>query len=403
MSPACPSRHRDARFHPSADGRVTGVGTYVKKHTATGFACLACAALAAPVHAQHVPLPGIPGIDTEVGVELFGMPLTETLRSATANATRLRAVFSPLGHYELGIERRFGDAAAGPVAAVWGGVTTLERRRFYGWGNDTPAPLPASAYDIRPFQGAVQAGLLFERRGVRLALGPEFRYVHTSLEYELEDDGDGDADDPPLATPPAIAMFRPYGSGPFSQVAISGTLEARTAPPGPDTPAGAGIALGARWSPSALDVTSAYATVSAEAQGFLRLELPGEPLFAARVGAERASSAVPYFDAPHVGGYGRLRGYRSQRFTGTGAVWAGLENRVRLGRLSVRGRSIDFGTLAFADLGRVTMPDAGAAELHASWGGGVWVGLDGGPSASLTFADGDGTRLYLRLGLLDWR
>lgn len=369
-------------------------------HTSAAFACLACAALAAPVDAQQVPIPGIPGIDTEIGVELFGVPLTETLRSEPANATRLRAVFSPLGHYELGFERRFGDAAAGPVGAVWGGVTTLERRRFYGWGNDTPAPLPAGAYEIRPFEGSVQVGLLFDRARVRFAVGPELRHVHTSLDHDA---GDGDADESSPATPPAITMLRPYGSGPFSQIAISADLEARTAPPGAEAPAGAAIALGARWSPAALDVTTAYATVSAEAQGFLRLALAGAPLLAARVGVERASNAVPYFDAPHVGGYGRLRGYRSQRFTGTGAVWAGLENRVTLGRFSARGRSVDFGALAFADIARVTMPDARGSGFRGSWGGGVWLWLENGPSASVTLAEGDGTRLYVRLGLFDWR
>lgn len=371
----------------------------LKTYAPAGLACLLCAALATPGTAQQLPIPGIPGVRTEVGLELFGMPLTRTLRSESPNAVRLRAILSPLGHYELGLERRFGDASIRPAGAVWGRVTTLDRRRFYGWGNDTPAPLPSSAYDIRPFEGSVQAGLLFERERIRFELGPQFRYVHTSLEAELDDDGDADADD----VTPAIAMLRPYGSGAFSQVAIAGAFQARTAPPEAGTPAGVGLALEARWSPAALDVERAYGTVSAEAQGFLRLELPGSPLFAARVGYERASSAVPYFDAPYVGGYGRLRGYRSQRFTGTGAVWAGLENRIRLGGFSVRDRSLEFGTLAFADVGRVTLEGASGSGFRGAWGGGIWVGLENGPTASLTLAEGDETRLYLRVGLFDWR
>lgn len=382
-------------------GRATGM--HVNRRTSIGFACVVCAALAAPARAQQWPVPGLPGIDTEVGVELFGVPLTRTLSSERANPLHLRAIVSPTGHYELGLERRFGDAAARPVGAAWARVTTLERGRFYGWGNDTPSPLPASAYDIRPFRGSVGAGLLFERERVRFELGPELRYVHTSLEYEPEDDGDADADDPPFATPPAITMLRPYGSGPFSQVAFSAALEVRTAPPGEGVPAGVGLGLSARWSPAALDVTSAYATLGAEAQGFLRLELPGNPLLAARIGVERASSGVPYFDAPHVGGYGRLRGYRSERYTGTGAMWAGLENRLRLGGFTVRDRSLAFGTLAFTDIGRVTLDGESGTGFRASWGGGVWLGLDDGPTASLTVAEGDGTRVYLRVGLFDWR
>ena len=376
------------------------MSTGLKKPTSTLLACGLCAALAAPAAGQLLPIRGLPGVETEIGLELFGMPLTQTLRPDAPAALRLRAVLGPPGAYDLRLERRFGDAAARPVGALWGGVTTLERRRFYGWGNDTPAPLPASAYDIRPFEGSLHAGLLFERERVRLELGPEFRYVHTDLEVE-PDDRDGEADD--RVTPLAITLLRPYGSGPFSQVAISGTLEVRTAPPGSDSWTGVGLALAGRWSPALLDVTDSYATVSAEAQGFLRLDLPGAPLFAARVGVEGASSAVPYFDAPHVGGYGRLRGYRSQRFTGTGAIWAGVENRLRLGGFSVRRRPVSFGTLAFADIGRVTLAGETGTGFRASYGGGMWLGLEGGPSASLTVAEGDGTRLYLRLGLFDWR
>lgn len=365
----------------------------------TGLACLLCAALAAPAEAQRAPIPGIPGLDTEVGVDLFGTSVTRTLRSDSPNTFRLRAILSPLGRYELGLERRFGDASGAPVGVVWGRASTLERRRFYGWGNETPAPLPSSAYDIRPFEGSVGAGLLFERDRIRFELGPEFRHVQTSLDFERDDDGDADADD----RPPAIAMLRPYGSGPFSQVAMAGAFEVRTAPPGAGAPAGAGLEVEGRWSPAALDVVRSYATVRAEAQGFLRLDLPGSPLLAARLGMERASSAVPYFDAPHVGGYGRLRGYRSQRFSGTGAVWAGIENRIRLGGFSVRDRSLEFGTLAFADVGRVTLEGDGETGFHGSWGGGVWLGLEDGPTASLSLAEGDGTRLYVRLGLFDWR
>lgn len=371
----------------------------MKIRNAILVACAGCVALAPPARAQLVPFQGLPGIDTELGVELFGLPFVQRLRSESPNDYRLRTLFSPQGGVDITLERRFGDAVSGFTPALWGRVTTLERRRFYGWGNDTDAPLPSTAYQFRPFEASLDAGLLFERGNVRLSLGPEFRHVRTDLDAELSADGDGDADDTPLA----ITSLRPYGAGGFSQIALAGALEARTAGPADGAHAGVGIALTGRLSPALLDVTTAYATATAEAQGFVSLDLPGSPLFAARVGVETASAGVPYFDAAYVGGYGRLRGYHSRRYSGTGAVWAGLENRLRIGGFSLRGKPISFGTLAFADVGRVTLAGNASRGFHTSYGGGIWFGLEHGPTASLTMAEGDGTRIYLRLGLLDWR
>lgn len=359
--------------------------------------------------AQLVPIDGIPGVDTRVGVEILGMPLSQSLRPDSARPLQLGVLLSPSGGYELALRAALGTPDRALTPAIWTGVSTIDRRRFYGFGNDTRAPLPSSAYEIRPFQASLRTGLLLEGRRLRFSAGPEVRYVSTSVDLEEDDAGgedavgrfwgDDDADEPT----PAIASMRPYGVGDFATAGLAAELEFGSVGPRGGAMLGASLSLEARWSPALLDATAPYATAVGEARAFYRPALPGSPVLAARIGAQVADGPLPYFDAAYVGGHSRLRGYRSQRYAGDEALWAGIESRVTLARASVRGRGISIGALSFVDAGRVTVNGSRAGGLHFGYGGGLWLGIDDGPSIGFSVARGeDETRFYARLGVLGW-
>lgn len=138
-----------------------------------------------------------------------------------------------------------------------------------------------------------------------------------------------------------------------------------------------------------------FSRVGAEVAGYA--PLPLGPLLAIRVGGARVWGDAPLADLVRLGGSETLRGVPYQRFTGDALVYGGLETRVALMRakLLVRG---DLGVLAFADAGRVYVDGGSEGDWHRGYGAGLWFGSLG-RAVSVTYARGEGDRIYLKLGM----
>lgn len=321
--------------------------------------------------------------------------MAQTLLTDGSEDFRLRALVSPHERFELAFEGRPGGWVSGWEPSFRIRATSLDRRRFYGYGNATTSTLPSSAYEVWPFEVTLQTGLSYESPRLRARFGPEFRHTETHLDLDEEDEG--------TAATPTIFETRPYGVGSFSQVGVFGEVEYRTDSPWTGARSGVGFGLEGRWSPFALDVDASYGVITGYADAFVRPDLPLAPIFAIRAGFQRSSANAPYFDAAYLGGFERLRGSRSQRYAGNGAVWAGVENRLRFATATVLGTGVELGTTVFADVGRLSFEGDTSSPLRAGYGGGLWIAAEGGPSLSFTAANaGDETRLFLRFGLFGW-
>ena len=125
----------------------------------------------------------------------------------------------------------------------------------------------------------------------------------------------------------------------------------------------------------------------------------------ARVGGRETWGRTPYFRSAFIGGgelatgHASVRGLRAQRFAGDSSLYGNLDLRLFLGRAKVIV-PIDFGVMAFGDVGRVWESGEGSDKWHPGGGGGIWLApLARTNAISLAVARSEEeTLFYMRVG-----
>lgn len=79
-----------------------------------------------------------------------------------------------------------------------------------------------------------------------------------------------------------------------------------------------------------------------------------------------------FFQANSLGGTSNLRGYRRDRYAGKTSLYSSTELRYKAGMVNGYFMKGYWGLLAFADNGRVWMPDEESSTWHSGYGGGIW-------------------------------
>lgn len=260
-----------------------------------------------------------------------------------------------------------------------GDATTLSAVRFHGFGNRTAAAGPESRVWLR-----------------ELALGPRWR-IPLGATAELLTGASLRYTDPSFAPASPVADLAPLGVDPFGQVQaiVSLLLDSRDDRWFPTRGYEAEItALGA---PPVWDVERAYSRVQATGSTYLPLPIGGGPVLALRAGGTRVWGAFPFHESAFLGGSRTLRGFQRQRFAGDGMVFGNAELRVPITELEVlvRGR---LGVSGLFDAGRVFMDGESPGGWHHAQGGSVWFATPA-LSLSLSYASGEGDRLYADIGL----
>jgi len=106
-----------------------------------------------------------------------------------------------------------------------------------------------------------------------------------------------------------------------------------------------------------------YASVNAPAKLVTVLRLGGGHIY---------GKNFEYFQAYDLGANNYLRGYRKNRFTGSGMAYANLEFRLKLFNSKWYLLPGDFGLLAFDDIGRVWIKSESSKAWHNGVGGGLY-------------------------------
>ena len=270
----------------------------------------------------------------------------------------------------------------------------IEVLRWYGFGNDTrvnPAvPIEFNRVTQHQFAVAPSFGWALGERAT-LELGPRFKYSVT----ELDDGKNGDR---------FIGTDRPFGTGKFAQVGLSGEfrLDSRDAPAAARR--GMVFELGGSAYPSLLDVARTFGEVHGRVATYLSPKIPGSPTLAMQLGGKKifgVGGFIPFHEAAFLGSTGTLRGFRSNRFAGDeGLIYGSAELRIHLtnGFIFVPGKQ---GLVGFYDGGRVYQSGLLRSDTwHSSFGGGIWMSFltqASVVSAVLGHSD-EGNKVYVRVG-----
>lgn len=265
-----------------------------------------------------------------------------------------------------------------------GRATQISLTRFHGFGNDTAE---GDSERFRVWSNELSAKVEFERAftpSLALWLGPAAALF----------DPDADVDSPArLLDAPGHQSFGVLG------VRAGGDYDVRDDEHYPRR--GARVLSSGGFYPLAWgDAPDAFARVHSVATGYLPLPLPLEATLALRLGGERVWGEAPIQYLAHLGGSSSLRGFRRERFTGDAALFGSTELRTRLGKANLRVVRGDFGTILFADAGRVFLDGEDSSDWHTGFGGGLWFGLlDRNYIVRLSYSEGERRRLSVGLGV----
>jgi hypothetical protein len=294
----------------------------------------------------------------------------------------LRALYSPL-HGRFGVQY-LGSWQMESVrtnVTVDARATQFEVAHFYGFGNETPS----STHDRRVWQhgavGTARLNLPLARR-VFLSVGPQARWL-----------------EPQVGTGTPLGVQRPRGAGSFTAAGAGADLSL-TPPDSTGLPRrSAVVTLGGSAYPAASGAgVGPYGEAHALARTYLTPPGRWTPTLALRAGGQRVWGDFPFQDAATIGGFGSLRGYRSQRYQGDAAAWGSAELRVPVTRANLWLVKGDLGALALEDAGRVWMGGASPGGWHTAYGGGVWFSfLDRSHTASVVWAHGEKNALYAQM------
>jgi outer membrane protein assembly factor BamA len=305
------------------------------------------------------------------------LPASTHLVARAAYATVART-------YHADVAAEFRRPLAPATIALRVRASGLDVIRFYGFGNESDATGPDSAYRVRQrrFALAPTVSIPLAPR-LRVAVGPLVSHGRTHADAGT-----------------VLATTGPhYGVGDFGQMGTSAALERDTRDAPVAAARGAYLRVAGRWYAPVWDVTEPFGTVSADAATYVSVGDPAAATVALRAGGEAVIGTAPFHHAVYLGGANTIRGYAEDRFAGRRGVYANAELRLRVARPAVG----DVGMLGLADAGRVWVSGESSHRWHGAGGGGLWFAWRHrrANTVSLTVARSpERTALYVQAGFM---
>jgi outer membrane protein assembly factor BamA len=203
----------------------------------------------------------------------------------------------------------------------------------------------------------------------------------------------------PLDDGNIIDVLQPFGAGNVDEVGLMSYVKFDSYNNNIATPTG--IQLNIAGQLGLVTPDSVYGVISADVLGFTSTDrLPGHPMLAVRMGAQKNIGAYPFYSAAFLGGSDNLKGYAPNRFGGDLSVYLNTEMRVFVTEIRWPIPA-NFGVLGIADVGRVFVTGESSNVWHTGFGGGIWFGLlRSGQGLNLALVEGESLRLYISTGFI---
>ncbi len=324
------------------------------------------AAGASPDYGRSAGFSSWRGVDAWGGFFLGGQYTEERFgfrQPRFATRTSLRAGYSPrLGGVQFEASREEHRANSGLFGALRFRASNSDRVRFYGLGNESPAPLPRmeSLYRFRQSELELTPSLGWEAsRRVTLTAGLPFKLVR------INQSASGDS----------VRALNLIGWGSRRQLGAQLGVAYRHARASEQSrgPEAAGVQAGlvGTYYVRGEGLTGGYGSL--DASSAYRAVLPGAaaPTLTLHAGGKALWGPHPFDEAALLGGRSGLPGLPEQQYAGDAAVYVQGEESVKLGHIR-RLVSGDFGMLALEETGRVFVRGEASTLWHTAAGPGVW-------------------------------
>lgn len=261
-------------------------------------------------------------------------------------------------------------------------ATGLALVRFYGYGNETPAPGSSSYYRSTQNQYlAVPSVALPFGDHAQVKAGLSFKRVET-----------------PFLAGQYISVARPYGTPEFGQAGLIAGLswDSRDVKGAPHR--GAYFTIDGAWYPLVRNGTGAFGNIGGALSTYWTPRRESWLTVAMRAAGKLTLGPYPVHEAAFLGGATTVRGLPDARYAGDASAYGNLDVRIRLLRAQAVTRW-DFGMLLLGDVGRVFLAGQTSHLWHPSFGGGLWMALlDRSLVANINVASGAGEGTFVRFG-----
>ncbi len=287
---------------------------------------------------------------------------------------------------------------------------------FYGFGNKTALDEEARDSDSQFYRARYQNGRV--GMGIRntskneihsIGFGTYFRTVNIGTKDNADEDAPnrfiiqyadsiGRGNEAPS---PLLDFRRNYIGG-----TVNYTLDTRNSEIFPTR----GIIwnLGAKAVWQMEDETDSYQNINSNIATYFSFGGSLRTTIALRAGGSANFGDFEFYQAPRLGGFATLRGYRRSRFAGDQTFYQNTDIRIRLMEYKTPLFPGSFGITLIHDIGRVWtdkedefLIDDEKAKWHRGYGGGIWISPLGQAVISLDYtkSNDDEEGVFIRLGV----
>jgi hypothetical protein len=318
-------------------------------------------------------------------MERYGFLKTPYQTRVTLSAAYATSAGLPVLDYRHELKDVVAGRADLSFHARWSGIEVLH---FHGFGNDSEVQGSREFHRVdQRLLSVTPAATIAIGHSSTLTVGPRFTMSVTDTAVE-----EGSF----------LSAARPYGAGTFTQLGARADVRIATRDEGTASGRGWLVLAGGSYHPGILDPDrGSFGEVNAAVTTYLSPTSDGNQTAAVRLGGKKVFGTAPFYEAAFIGGLGTVRGFRAERFAGTGSAYANLELRSLVSQVHAIV-PMDFGVFGLLDAGRVFQTGESSRTWHTAVGGGIWLApLRRTNVLSLALArSSEGSALYLTTGFM---
>lgn len=319
---------------------------------------------------RYIPLP-ILGYDSDRGLS-FGFSLLREQYSFRqfpfANQQELSAYYSTeIEKFTITYNALFNNIVKNISLKLLASGTEHYTSRYFGYGNETSYSEELEKSDFYNVDQNILILCLTFIYQLNKKLNSSFGISAVKSNTNLNN--------PALLT---SAKFGQYGLNHLSSLGLNIRLEYNSIVNVKFPETGFYVILDGAFYPDMFDLQGDFQTLDFDTRTYFLFEQLNNSIVAIRIGGKKVWGNYPFYAGATVGGRNNLRGYLEKRFSGDASVFGQLELRTFITDLKLILKS-KFGVFAFAEAGRVFVPNESSSKLHPSYGLGTYLSyLDNG-------------------------